>query len=209
MHVLSAEDLRKQIPQHDIIVTNYALLRRDLEALQKFAFRAVILDEAQAIKNPNARQTKAAKALKARARIVLTGTPVENHFGDLWSIFDFINPGLLGNAKQFTRYTKRLAERTHNPYGPLRELVRPYILRRMKTDKSVIAELPDKTEIKALWQITPPDLTRSMEAKTPAIEESRESLGLLIITAWMLVVAIAARRSRARQGATRTSTSTV
>ena len=70
----------------------------------------VILDEAQAIKNPNAKQTKAAKALKARARIALTGTPVENHLGDLWSIFDFINPGLLGTARQFTSYTKRLAE---------------------------------------------------------------------------------------------------
>ena len=70
--------------------------------------------------------------------------------GDLWSIFDFINPGLLGNAKQFSRYAKGLADRTENPYGPLRELVRPYILRRMKTDKSVIADLPDKTEIKAL-----------------------------------------------------------
>ena len=109
----------------------------------------VVLDEAQAIKNPNAKQTKAAKALKARARIALTGTPVENHLGDLWSIFDFINPGLLGTARQFTSYTKGLAESTHNPYGPLRELVRPYILRRMKTDKSVIADLPDKTEIKA------------------------------------------------------------
>src|SRR6266481_1044504 len=105
-------------------------------------WRFVLLHDAQEIKNPNARQTKAAKALKARARIALTGTPVETHLGDLWSIFDFINPGLLGNAKQFTRYTKGLAERPHNPYGPLRELVRPYILRRMKTDKSVIADLP-------------------------------------------------------------------
>src|SRR3979409_1617384 len=104
--------------------------------------------------NPNDRQTKAAKALKARARIALTGTPVENHLGDLWSIFDFINPGLLGNAKQFTRYTKGLAERAHNPYGPLRELVRPYILRRMKTDKSIIADLPDKTEVKAFCSLS-------------------------------------------------------
>jgi non-specific serine/threonine protein kinase len=114
----------------------------------------VILDEAQAIKNPNAKQTKAAKALKARARIALTGTPVENHLGDLWSIFDFINPGLLGTARQFTSYTKRLAESTHNPYGPLRELVRPYILRRMKTDKSVIADLPDKTEVTAYCSLS-------------------------------------------------------
>ena len=101
-----------------------------------------ILDEAQAIKNPNAKQTRAAKALKATARIALTGTPVENHLGDLWSIFDFINPGLLGSAKQFSRYAKMLADRETNPYGPLRELVRPYILRRMKTDKAIITDLP-------------------------------------------------------------------
>ena len=130
-------------------ITSYGSLLR-MPALAETAWRFVILDEAQAIKNPNARQTQAAKALKAKARIALTGTPVENHLGDLWSIFDFINPGLLGNAKQFSRYAKGLAERTENPYGPLRELVRPYILRRMKTDKSVIADLPDKTEIKAL-----------------------------------------------------------
>ena len=105
---------------------------------------------------PSARQTQAAKALKAQARIALTGTPVENRLGDLWSIFDFINPGLLGNAKQFSRYVKGLAERTDNPYGPLRELVRPYILRRMKTDKTVIADLPDKTEIKAYLPAEPP-----------------------------------------------------
>ena len=91
----------------------------------------------------------AAKALKATARIALTGTPVENHLGDLWSIFDFINPGLLGSAKQFSRYARMLADRETNPYGPLRELVRPYILRRMKTDKSIISDLPDKTEVKA------------------------------------------------------------
>ena len=88
-------------------------------------------------------------ALDAQSRIALTGTPVENHLGDLWSIFDFINPGLLGTARQFARYAKGLGERKQNPYGPLRTLVQPYILRRMKTDKSVIADLPDKTEVTA------------------------------------------------------------
>jgi len=139
----------EQASDYDLAITSYGSLLR-IPVFAEADWRFVILDEAQAIKNPNARQTKAAKALKARARIALTGTPVENHLGDLWSIFDFINPGLLGNAKEFTRYTKGLAERAHNPYGPLRELVRPYILRRMKTDKSIIADLPDKTEIKAL-----------------------------------------------------------
>ena len=139
----------EQALDYDLAITSYGTLLR-IPAFTKTDWRLVILDEAQAIKNPDTRQTKAAKALKAKARIALTGTPIENHLGDLWSIFDFINPGLLGNAKQFSRYTKGLAERGHNPYGPLRELVRPYILRRMKTDKSVIADLPDKTEIKAL-----------------------------------------------------------
>ena len=133
----------------DLAITSYGSLLR-MKVFAATDWRFLVLDEAQAIKNPNARQTKAAKALKAQARIALTGTPVENHLGDLWSIFDFINPGLLGTAKQFSKYTKGLAERTHNPYGPLRELVRPYILRRMKTDKSIVADLPDKTEIKAL-----------------------------------------------------------
>src|SRR5207248_9522329 len=84
----------------------------------------------------------------------LTGTPIENKLGDLWSIFDFINPGLLGSAKEFGAFAKKLAERSHNPYAPLRELVRPYILRRLKTDKSVIDDLPEKTEVKAFYQLT-------------------------------------------------------
>jgi len=87
-------------------------------------------------------------------RFALTGTPVENRLGDLWSIFDFINPGLLGSSKEFTNLVKHLAEKPHNPYGPLRELVRPYILRRLKTDKTVIADLPDKTEVKAFCQLS-------------------------------------------------------
>jgi len=156
---------------YDLAITSYGSLLR-IPVLAEVDWRFVILDEAQAIKNPNARQTKAAKALKARARIALTGTPVENHLGDLWSIFDFINPGLLGNAKQFTRYTKRLAERTHNPYGPLRELARPYILRRMKTDKSVIADLPDKTEIKALCGLS----RRQAALYGQAVEDLAKSL---------------------------------
>ena len=94
-------NLRKQIPQHDLIVTNYALLRRDLEELQKFAFRAVILDEAQFIKNPGAQVTQSVKQLKSEYRLALTGTPLENRLLDLWSIVDFIQPGYLGNQEQF------------------------------------------------------------------------------------------------------------
>jgi non-specific serine/threonine protein kinase len=94
------------------------------------------------------------KQLRADARIALTGTPVENRLSDLWSIFDFINPGLLGSSKDFASYVKRLAERPQNPYGPLRDLVRPYILRRLKTDKSIIADLPDKAEVKTFCPLS-------------------------------------------------------
>jgi len=111
-----------------------SLLR--VPSLAQVRWRFAILDEAQAIKNPNAKQTKAAKALDAGSRIALTGTPVENHLGDLWSIFDFINPGLLSTARQFARYAKGLTEREYNPYGLLRTLVQPYILRRVRTDKA-------------------------------------------------------------------------
>ena len=104
------------------------------------AWRLAVLDEAQAIKNPGAKQTRAAPSSSRASRIALTGTPVENRLSDLWSIFDFINPGLLGSSKAFGDFTKRLAAH-HNPYAPLRALVRPYILRRLKTDKTVIADL--------------------------------------------------------------------
>ncbi len=132
----------------DLVITSYGSAVR-LPWLNGTAWRLVILDEAQAIKNPDTKQTKAIKRLKARSRIALTGTPIENRLTDLWSLFDFINPSLLGTAKQFTQFVKQLEERPHNPHGPLRDLVRPYILRRLKTDKSIIADLPDKTEVKA------------------------------------------------------------
>jgi non-specific serine/threonine protein kinase len=132
----------------DIVITTYGAVR-SLPWMSHCRWNLVVADEAQAIKNPEAKQTRALKALHGRTRIALTGTPIENRLGDLWSIFDFINPGLLGSAKQFTALTKRLAARPHNAYGPLRDLVRPYILRRMKTDRSVIADLPDKTEVNA------------------------------------------------------------
>ena len=138
----------QRLAQFDLVITSYGTLVR-LPSLTDTAWRIVIIDEAQAIKNPNAKQTRATKQLGAEARVALTGTPIENRLADLWSIFDFINPGLLGSSKQFAALVKQLAQRHHNPYGPLRELVRPYILRRMKTDKSVIADLPDKTEVKA------------------------------------------------------------
>ena len=142
-----------QLRDLDLVITSYGSLLR-VPWIAERAWRLVVLDEAQAIKNPDAKQTRAVKGLKARARFALTGTPIENRLADLWSIFDFVNPGLLGSSKEFTDFVKGLANRPHNSYGPLRELVRPYILRRLKTDKAVIADLPDKTEMKAFCQLS-------------------------------------------------------
>src|SRR5665811_1579915 len=110
----------------DLVITSYGFLARS-PWLGTTPWRLVVLDEAQAIKNPAAKQTKTVKQLRADTRIALTGTPIENRLSDLWSIFDFINPGLLGSSKQFSSFVKHLADQSHNPYGPLRDLVRPYI----------------------------------------------------------------------------------
>ena len=154
---LPAAELKELTPQRlegaDLVVTSYGSLLR-LPWLEETRFDLVVLDEAQAIKNPAARQTRAAKKLAGRARVALTGTPVENRLSDLWSIFDFVNPGLLGSAREFGAFTKRLAARPHRPFEPLRELVRPYVLRRLKSDRSVIADLPDKTEVKAFCALS-------------------------------------------------------
>ncbi len=160
----------------DLVVTSYGQLLR-LPVLAKTRWNLVILDEAQAIKNPDAKQTRAAKHLKARARFALTGTPIENRLGDLWSLFDFLNPGLLGSARDFGSLIKRLAERPDNPYGPLRELVRPYILRRLKTDKSVIADLPDKTEVKAYCQLSRKQAALYQQAVADLAEQVRGIAG--------------------------------
>ncbi len=132
----------------DVVLTTYGMLLRQ-KWLTDLEWRFVILDESQAIKNPAARQTKAVKKLQADARIAMTGTPIENRLADLWSLFDFLSPGLLGSQKKFQTFVKQLQSRKKDPYAPLRSLVQPYILRRLKTDKSIISDLPDKTEVRA------------------------------------------------------------
>ncbi|HUW98426.1 MAG TPA: DEAD/DEAH box helicase [Acidiferrobacter sp.] len=136
----------------DLVITSYGSLLR-LPMLSTIDWQLAVIDEAQAIKNPGAKQTRQVKKLKAGTRIALTGTPVENRLSDLWSIFDFTHPGLLGSDKVFAKFAKGLAKAEH--FGPLRTLVQPYILRRLKTDKRVIADLPDKTEVKAWCHLSP------------------------------------------------------
>ena len=142
-----AADPERALRGADVVLTTYGMLLRQSWLLD-VDWRLAVLDEAQAIKNPAARQTKAAKRLKAAARIALTGTPVENRLSDLWSLFDFLAPGLLGSQAKFKQFAKSLEQREQDRYAPLRGLVQPYILRRMKTDKRIIADLPDKTEVR-------------------------------------------------------------
>jgi len=138
----------------ELVITTYTMLSR-LAWLRERRWGLVILDEAQAIKNSGARQTRAVKELRSDGRIALTGTPVENRLSDLWSLFDFLNPGLLGGPKAFSQFAKKLAATEGgDAYLPLRTLVRPYILRRLKTDRRVIADLPDKTEVDAFCGLT-------------------------------------------------------
>lgn len=136
----------------DVVITTYGYLGR-LPWLSETEWDLVVIDEAQAIKNSGTKQTKAIKALKSRHRIALTGTPVENHLSDLWSLYDFLCPGLLGSAKDFEGFIKSSMKSGSNSntqsYAALRSLVRPYLLRRLKTDKRIIADLPEKTEVSA------------------------------------------------------------
>ena len=149
----------------DLVITTYSMAAR-LEWLAKSEWSWVVLDEAQAIKNPAARQTKAVKNLRGTTRVALTGTPVENRLGDLWSIFDFINPGLLGSAARFRDFSKTLEKREHARYAPLRRLVAPYILRRMKTDPGIAPELPAKTEMRAFCGLAKPQAVLYQQAVT-------------------------------------------
>ncbi|MHB8974190.1 MAG: DEAD/DEAH box helicase [Pirellulaceae bacterium] len=143
-----AADPGRSLRNADVVVTSYGMLMRQ-EWLLPIRWRLAVLDEAQAIKNPAARQTKIVKRIQADARIVLTGTPVENRLSDLWSLFDFLSPGLLGTQAKFKEFAKQLGDRAENRYAPLRSLVQPYILRRLKTDRRIINDLPEKVEVRA------------------------------------------------------------
>ena len=131
---------------HDVILTTYAIMRIDVEELKKHAWSVIIVDEAQNIKNPDTAQTLAIKMLKSDVKIAMTGTPVENRLTELWSIFDFINKGYLGSLREFQKSYAIPIERfkEHSRAGKLRMSISPFVLRRLKTDKHVISDLPEK-----------------------------------------------------------------
>ena len=146
----------KAASNHAIVITSYALLAREGDLLQQVEWDGVILDEAQNIKNPETRQARAARALPAGYRIALTGTPVENNVGDLWSLMEFLNPGLLGSQARFKRTFLVPVQVNRDPEATraLKRLTGPFILRRLKTDRNVISDLPDKMEMKVFCPLT-------------------------------------------------------
>lgn len=169
-----AAQANESLSQWDLVVTTYGMLQRQ-PWICASSWHLVILDEAQAIKNPSSEQTKLTKTLIGYAKIALTGTPIENRLGDLWSLYDFICPGLLGTSNQFKQFIKSLERKENTSYAPLRQLVQPYLLRRLKTDKTIISDLPDKTEIKAWCDLTKEQLklyTQSVQDLTRALEAS-------------------------------------
>lgn len=150
------KDLAKAIAGKALILTSYGLLARDIASLSEINWAGIVLDEAQQVKNPDTAVAKAARALKGDARIALTGTPVENHVGDLWAIMDFLNPGLLGTRQTFKqKFLLPIQGRRDNQAAEqLRRQTSPFVLRRVKTDRAVIADLPDKVEMAAWCSLT-------------------------------------------------------
>lgn len=138
----------------DLVITTYGLVSK-LDFLQSISWDLIIIDEAQTIKNPNSKQTKVVKRLGGRVKFALTGTPIENSLLDLWSLFHFVAPGLLGTSKKFAATINTdNKEQQQKVHAAIKRLVSPYILRRVKNDKRVIDDLPDKTELKAYCTLT-------------------------------------------------------
>jgi SNF2 family DNA or RNA helicase len=164
----------------DLVVTTYPLALRDEEVLRTVAWDAVILDEAQNIKNPEARQTRAIRGLAAGTRIAMTGTPVENRLTDLWSVMEFLNPGFLGSRRGFRRKYAVAIERDRDPEVSerLRRLTRPFILRRVKTDPSVIQDLPEKQEMKVVCTLTSEQATLYEAVVREMLEQVEEAEGI-------------------------------
>jgi SNF2 family DNA or RNA helicase len=184
------ETFRHEAAKHAIVLSSYSLLQRDIGVLKQVRWAAVILDEAQNIKNPETRQAGAARALEAGHRIALTGTPVENNVGDLWSIMQFLNPGFLGSQAAFKRKFFLPIQVQRDPIATerLKRLTGPFILRRLKTDRAIIADLPEKLEMKVYCRLTKEQATlyaavvKDAEEQLESAEEGIARKGLILAT---------------------------
>ena len=180
---------KKEAERHAIVISSYALAHRDIRSLREAPWSGVVLDEAQNIKNPETMQAQAARSLEADYRIALTGTPVENNVGDLWSIMEFLNPGFLGSQSEFKRtfFVPIQAERDEGAAERLKRITGPFILRRLKTDRTIIADLPEKQETKVFCPLTKEQasLYASVLKQTEEVLESAEGIqrrGLILGT---------------------------
>ncbi len=175
--------------EYDLVVTSYGMVRRQ-PWLEQMKWSLIILDEAQAIKNAGSAQTRSIKKLSGQRRMVMTGTPIENHVGELWSLFDFSSPGLLGSAGEFQRYVKRLnKQREGQAFAGLRRLVQPYILRRQKSDPTIAPDLPDKIEMRTECGLTLPQTVLYAKAIEDLEKQLKEKSGMerrgLVLSALM------------------------
>ena len=187
---LSGDELRAALTRADLVITSYAVAARDRDELAQVSWRRVVCDEAQNIKNAGTRQARAVRSLPAASRLALTGTPVENRLGELWSLMEFASPGLLGAAEKFrTRFAVPVERHAdEDAAAQLKRLTGPFVLRRVKTDRSIIADLPDKIEMKvwcnltaeqaSLYQATVTD----MMARIESAEQDIERRGLVLAT---------------------------
>jgi SNF2 family DNA or RNA helicase len=187
---LTGRSFADEARKHDLVLTTYALVARDRDQLAQVPWGRVVLDEAQNIKNSASKQAQAVRSLKASGRVALTGTPVENRLSELWSIMDFLNPGLLGPASDFRRRIAVPVERYRDEQvaAGLKRATQPFILRRLKTDGSIISDLPEKIEMKVFCNITREQATlyqAVLDEMMARIEESKpgiERRGLVLAT---------------------------
>ncbi|MCD7893477.1 MAG: DEAD/DEAH box helicase [Erysipelotrichaceae bacterium] len=164
------------IEGYQLIITTYSMVSK-YEVLNQNKWDIEILDEAQNIKNPRTKQTKAVKNINSSFKLALTGTPIENNLMDLWSLFDYLNSGLLGNEKEFKSFVKNISK-DNGGYQKLRNMTQPFILRRLKTDKSIISDLPDKIEMKTYTQLSKKQLALYKDLVNDLKDKLIESEGI-------------------------------
>ena len=179
---LTDKDFTKHAGKVDLVLSTYGLATRDAELLARVRWRRLVLDEAQQIKNSAARTTQSVRSIPAERRIAMTGTPVENRLSELWSIMEFLNPGILGSERRFQERFADPIERGGDDEvaSRLRQVTGPFILRRLKTDRTIIADLPEKLEMKEFCPLTPsrpPCIRLSSTTCSPGSTKRRESNG--------------------------------
>jgi len=168
------------VAEHDVVITTYGLVHRDRETLNRISWHRVTLDEAQYIKNPPTKQAQSIRALNAWHRVALTGTPVENRLIELWSIMEFLNPGYLGPATTFRRSIARPIEQRRDPKRTeqLRRMIQPFVLRRLKTDATVIDDLPDCVQTKEFANLTKEQANIYEQVVNKMMNEVEQSEGI-------------------------------